>query len=105
MVVNVWLECKDVTDEFECILALGDSTSAIGWLFSMSSFPANSPAHKAHHLTARQLARLLINHNHCLASQHLNGKLNILLLTCSPLWGTVGGDLTPSPLTTHPTMN
>ena len=30
MVVNVWLECLDSTSPYPCILAIGDSTSAIG---------------------------------------------------------------------------
>jgi hypothetical protein len=76
MVVNVWLECVDSTAAHECILALGDNTSAIGWLFSTSKFPANSPAHRAHLVAARQLARVLIDTDHCLASQHLKGELN-----------------------------
>jgi hypothetical protein len=45
MVVNIWLECLNSTDENECILVLGDTILAIGWLFSTSKFPANSPVH------------------------------------------------------------
>jgi hypothetical protein len=76
MVVNVWIECIDSADAHECILALGDNTSAIGWLFSTSKFPANSPSHRAHLVAARQLSRVLIDTDHCLASQHIKGELN-----------------------------
>jgi hypothetical protein len=41
MVVNVWLESKSCTntmgEEYACILALGDNTSAIGWLHKTAS--------------------------------------------------------------------
>jgi hypothetical protein len=33
MVVGIWLEIKAASDSSECILALGDNTLAIGWLF------------------------------------------------------------------------
>jgi hypothetical protein len=78
MVVNVWLECEDSRKTFQCILALGDNTSAIGWLFASSKFPSESPAHRAHLLVARQLASLLLLHDHCLASQHIKGDANVV---------------------------
>jgi hypothetical protein len=78
MVVNVWLEIDDATEAHQCILALGDNTSAIGWLFTSSKFPSSSLAHKAHLMVARQLATLVLNHDHCLASQHLKGDLNVV---------------------------
>jgi hypothetical protein len=76
MVINIWVECIDSTGKHECILALGDNTSAIGWLFSTSKFPANSAAHQAHLVAERQLSRVLLQNDHCLASQHLKGELN-----------------------------
>jgi hypothetical protein len=78
MVINVWLEIEDATEPHECILALGDNTSAIGWLFTSSKFPSSSIAHKAHLMVARQLATLVLESDHCLASQHLKGTLNIV---------------------------
>jgi hypothetical protein len=39
MVVTVWLtmtKCAELGDEQACILALGDNTSAIGWLYKSS---------------------------------------------------------------------
>ncbi len=62
MVVNVWLECEDSQTDLQCILALGNNTSAIAWLFASSKFPSESPAHRAHLLVARQLASLLLMH-------------------------------------------
>jgi hypothetical protein len=78
MAINVWLECEDATLDHECILALGDNTSAIGWLFASSKFPSSSAAHKAHLMVARQLATVVIATDHCLASQHLKGELNTI---------------------------
>jgi hypothetical protein len=78
MVVNVWLEIEDSSDDHHCILALGDNTSAIGWLFTSSKFPSSSLAHKAHLMVARQLATLVLKNDHCLASQHLKGELNVV---------------------------
>jgi hypothetical protein len=79
MVVNVWLECLDAPANFPCILAIGDSTSAIGWLFKsskLSTLPGNQ--HDAHLFVARKLATVLIDHDACIASQHIRGKLNVV---------------------------
>jgi hypothetical protein len=59
-------------------LALGDNTSAIGWLFTLSKFASSSIAHTAHLRVACQLATLVLENNHCLASQHLKRTLNIV---------------------------
>ena len=73
MVVNIWLECLDSKSEHDCILAVGDSTSAIGWLFKTSGFSSADNEHAAQHL-----ATILIKNGKCLASQHLRGELNVL---------------------------
>ena len=79
MVVNIWLECIDSTmGELPCILAIGDSTSAIGWLFKTAGLDTTIPIHRAHLMVARHLASLLITHDCCLASQHLRGELNVV---------------------------
>jgi hypothetical protein len=59
-------------------LALADNTLAIGWLFMSSKFPASSLTYKAHLMVAQQLASLLLKHNHCLATQHINGDTYIM---------------------------
>ena len=78
MVINVWLECLEPDVDQDCILAIGDSTSAIGWLFKSSSFDASGTDHTAHLMVARNLASLLLKHNCCLASQHIRGELNVV---------------------------
>ena len=79
MVVNIWLECLDATTgDFPCILAVGDSTSAIGWLFKTAGLDLTGTLHKSHLMVARHLATLLIDHDCCLASQHLRGSLNVV---------------------------
>jgi hypothetical protein len=78
MVTNIWLECLDSKGNQDCILAVGDSTSAIGWLFKSAGFNSKDGEHDAHLIVARQLASLLIGHNCCLASQHIRGDLNVV---------------------------
>ncbi len=78
MVVTVWLEIEAASSPHQCILALGNNTSALGWLFTSSKFPSSSLAHKAHLMVARQLATLVLDNDHCLASQHIKGDLNIV---------------------------
>jgi hypothetical protein len=68
MMVTIWLvliECEQ-----DCILALGDNTSAIGWLFKSGKLPFDSLHYKPVQLISRKLARLLTDSSHCLASQH-----------------------------------
>jgi hypothetical protein len=79
MVVTVWLiivECAALHDEQACLLVLGDNTSAIGWLYKSSKLQPASPYYKAVQMIARQLARLIIDSTHCLASQHIPGDHN-----------------------------
>ena len=78
MVVNVWLECLDKTTNQACILAVGDNTSAIGWLFRTASLDHVGHAHEAHLFVARTLAQLLLEHDCCIASQHIKGDLNVV---------------------------
>jgi hypothetical protein len=79
MVVTIWLvliECAETGSEQDCILALGDNTSAIGWLFKSGKLPSDSPYYKAVQIIARKLARLVTGSSHCLAGQHLKGDKN-----------------------------
>jgi len=83
MAVNVRLECEHPnwaadSDEFPCILALGDNTSALGWLHRSSHLSASDPFHEAHLQIARDVARVVLNSDACLASQHVKGKLNVV---------------------------
>jgi hypothetical protein len=79
MMVTIWLtifECDELGSEQECILALGDNTSAIGWLYKSSKLKPGSLYYKPVQMIARKLARLIIGGSHCLASQHIKGEQN-----------------------------
>ncbi len=79
MMVTIWLvllECTETDSEQDCILALGDNTSAIGWLFKSGKLQFDSPHYQAVQLIARRLARLITASSHCLASQHIKGDKN-----------------------------
>jgi hypothetical protein len=78
MVVNIWLMCLEYTTTSECLLAVGDNTSAIGWLFRSSRVPEELVYYDAVQLVARQLAVLVIESEHCLASQHTKGEANVV---------------------------
>ena len=79
MMVTIWLvliECEETESEQDCILALGDNTSAIGWLYKSGKLAFDSPYYKAVQLISRKLARLVTGSSHCLASQHIKGDKN-----------------------------
>ena len=79
MTVNAIVACRDVSDNPQaapCILALGDNTSAIGWLYRSSRL--TQPHHHIHLQVARHLAHEIINNNCCLYSQHIPGSQNIV---------------------------
>jgi hypothetical protein len=81
MMVTIWLviiEYEETGSKQDCILALGDNTSAIGWLFKSGKLPIDSPHYKAVQLIARKLARLVIGSSHCLAGQHMKGDKNTI---------------------------
>jgi hypothetical protein len=63
MVITIWLK------------ALGDSTSAIGWLFHSSSLRGSS-IYTSATLMARKLATLLLDYSSGRFGQHLPGSLN-----------------------------
>ena len=78
MAVNIWLACLESEGGENCILAIGDNTSAIGWLHNSSRLDTLWDAQKAHLQVARKIASLLIDFRCCLASQHLKGELNVV---------------------------
>ena len=80
MAITIWLmilECNERGLEHQCLLSLGDNTSAISWLFKLKHKP-NSIYYKACMFVARQIATLFITNHHCLFSQHLQGVFNIV---------------------------
>jgi hypothetical protein len=79
MMVTIWLvlvECEETDSHQDCILALGDNTSAIGWLFKSGKLSPDSPYYKTVQVIARKLALLVTSSSHCLASQHIKGTKN-----------------------------
>ena len=81
MVITIWLtliECKEQGLKDELILALGDNTSAIGWMTKTGFLTPGSVYFSAANFIARKLASLMIESGNFLASQHLKGKKNIV---------------------------
>ena len=73
MVITIWLvllECEEAGRTQECILGLGDNTSAIGWLYKTKGVKPDSLYYEAVSLVARKLVSLVTESGHCLASQH-----------------------------------
>ena len=77
MAVNIWLECLE-SEANDCMLSLGDNTSAVGWLHNSSRLDVKLVAHEAHLVVARHVALLVLNSSCCLASQHIQGDLNTI---------------------------
>jgi hypothetical protein len=78
MAISIWLECLVPTDNAECILSLGDNTSAVGWLFRSSHVDPTSLSFDAIQLVARTVATLIMESPHCIASQHIKGEHNVV---------------------------
>jgi hypothetical protein len=60
------------------MLSLGDNTLAVGWLHNSSRLDIKLVAHAAHLVVARHVALLALNAGCCLASQHIQGDLNVV---------------------------
>ncbi len=78
MAINIWLSCDEAGSAGSCILAIGDNTSAIGWLHNTSRLDPTWEAHDTHLRVARKIASLLMRNKCCLASQHVKGELNVV---------------------------
>jgi hypothetical protein len=77
--VTAWLECLDSdTAAEECILALGDNTSALSWIYRSSRVQPSSMSYNAIQKVARHLAAVFLDSTHCLASQHLKGDHKVV---------------------------
>ena len=80
MVITLWLsllDCKALGLKHELILLLGDSTSAICWMFK-SSLPTDSCYYKTVTFLARKVADLSIEFDQFIASQHVKGCQNVI---------------------------
>jgi hypothetical protein len=76
MAITIWLQLLDDPDEQHCILALGDNTSALGWIYQSSHIDKQSLYYEPTNLIACTLALLVVSSNSCLASQHIKGDHN-----------------------------
>jgi hypothetical protein len=72
--IAVWFTIKaNIQHPYPCFLALGDNSSAVGWLHKANIDAENNlPLHEA----ARKFAQILMRHNCCLYSQHIKGVQN-----------------------------
>jgi hypothetical protein len=76
MAINIGLELKTCKrGDLDCILALGDNTSAVGWLHNTAKLGPGVGARKAHLMVARKIAQQVLDHGCCIASQHLTMSL------------------------------
>jgi len=76
--VAIWLELEfnnNMKIAYPKILALSDNTSTIGWLYK-SNF--NVKSHPGHDRVARKVARLLLEKEASLESQHIRGSHNVI---------------------------
>jgi hypothetical protein len=81
MMITIWtiiVDCEADGQTEECILSLGDNTSAIGWIFRTKGIGPDSVYFDAVNLVARRLARLILGSSNCLFSQHLPGITNVV---------------------------
>jgi hypothetical protein len=71
---TIWLELEaPSTPKLSCLLALGDNTSAVGWLHKANVDPAKNIALQ---VATRKLATLLMEADCCIYSQHFRGVFN-----------------------------
>jgi hypothetical protein len=78
MAISIWLQVLDTPDDQDCILALADSTSAIGWLYRCGHLPRDLIYFESANYIARTIALIVTNSSCCLASQHLKGGFNVV---------------------------
>ena len=79
MAITLWLaliECEEQGKTDELILALGDNTSAIGWIFKTGKLTKDSQYYTAANFIARKIANLLTKSKNFLVTQHIPGEEN-----------------------------
>jgi len=76
-VVAIWLDLEFNKNKITHpkILALSDNTSTIGWLYK-SNF--NVKSHPGHDRVARQVAKILLENEASIESQHIKGSHNVI---------------------------
>ena len=74
--IGIWLEILDSNNKsFLKIQALTDNSSAVGWLYKASF---NPKSHHGHDIVARKLAKILIDSETTITSQHTPGRYNVV---------------------------
>jgi hypothetical protein len=89
--ISVWVAISTRRNNEDCFLALGDNTSAVGWLHKANIDESkNLPLHMA----ARKYAEILLQADCCLYSQHIAGKHNTIADILSRKFDFTNKDLT-----------
>jgi len=77
MMVSILLMIRETRpDEEAVLLALGDNTSAIGWIFKSGKLPKQSRYYAPARMMARKIAEVTIQANVQVVAQHLKGTFN-----------------------------
>jgi hypothetical protein len=98
MAINILLELRSCTrGQNDCILALGDNTSAVGWLHNTTKLGPGNGSRKAHLMVARHIAHEVLDMDCYITSQHTKGELNLIAFLLS-----FGGNLTRAGGKMHP---
>jgi hypothetical protein len=101
-ILSVWVAIQNEYAEKEtCFLALGDNSSAVGWLHKANIDESkNLPLH----LAARKYAEILIEADCCVYSQHINGIHNNVADALSRRFDLSDEDLTSFILSSFPSQ-
>ena len=75
LAINIWLACLESKAQ-DCILALGDNTSALGWVYRSGRLTRTSTYFFAAQKIAKKIAEVTMEHEVCLCTQHLKGVHN-----------------------------
>ncbi len=81
VLIGLWLEIEEgALPSLSCILAKGDSTTAMGWIRRSGKYRAgfDDPSNTARLCIARKIAALVLNADICLYSQWILGSNNAL---------------------------
>jgi hypothetical protein len=97
--IAIWLDIiEGRATSLDCILVMGDSTTAIGWLHKtqVKKHDMDEWDFQARTQVARKITQLMLDNNTCLYSQWFPGKANAVADSLSR-----DLDLTTNQLTTH----
>ena len=74
-IVCIWIDALEGNlAPLSCCLGCSDSSSSVGWMFRSNFDPHTKPIHE---LCSRHIARILMEYNSTLYSQHQRGKHNL----------------------------